>query len=205
MVRAVSGASRELKGRLRAQTNAAGLGPKVANAWRDRGYPQDVAAIVYTRAGPIIEGFDRGGVIYPRVAQGLAIPTPEAGKGPGGRRITPNAFVRRTGIPLTFVPVRGRGRLVGLLVARERNRRFGVRKSGQLKGRQRRISSRSRANLTNRREVVVFLILSAVTLQKRLDVAGAAELALKDLETRVATEALVAFSPTAGRSDLVPK
>jgi hypothetical protein len=56
-------AGRGLRTELRRQIASAGLGPRLANSWRDRHYPNrklDAAGLGYTRAPQIIRAFDEG-------------------------------------------------------------------------------------------------------------------------------------------------
>ena len=85
-----------LKGSLRKQVVTAGLGSRLARAWRSRAYPNkghDAASLVWTKAPQIIRTFDEGTVIRSKSGFWLAIPTPAAPKrGVGGKRINPSNF-----------------------------------------------------------------------------------------------------------------
>ena len=63
----------------------------------------NAAAVVWSKAPVIIGAHDAGPLIRARNGLWLAIPTPAAGKALGGRRITPAAWERRTGLRLRFV------------------------------------------------------------------------------------------------------
>ena len=61
------------------------------------------AAVVWSKAPVIIGAHDAGPLIRARNGLWLAIPTSAAGKALGGRRITPAAWERKTGLRLRFV------------------------------------------------------------------------------------------------------
>ena len=64
-------AGRGLRTELRQQVTSAGLGQRLANAWRDKHYPNqrlDSASLVYTKAPQIIRAFDEGALIRSRRA-----------------------------------------------------------------------------------------------------------------------------------------
>lgn len=92
----------------------------------------------------------------------LAIPTPAAGKALGGRRITPSAWERKTGLRLRFVYRRTAPSLVA--------------DGACINTRRRAAASRSR---TGRGQVTAPIFL-LVKLPKRLDLARDAERALDD-------------------------
>jgi hypothetical protein len=85
-----------LKGELRRQVTGAGLGSRLANAWRDRHYPNekvDAASLVWTKAPQIIRAFAEGVTIRSRRGRWLAIPTENAPRrGTDGKRISPSTF-----------------------------------------------------------------------------------------------------------------
>jgi len=161
----IRGAVDGLKADLRAQVSAAGLGPRLARTWGGEVYPRGrvsvaAAGLVWSKAPQIVRNFAQGATIRSTRGLFLAIPTPAAGRqGPGGRRITPAGFERRTGLRLRFV-YRREG--PSLLVAD--NVRISA--SGRL--------SRRVARRTGEATVPIFLLVPSVTLRKRLDVEGAA-------------------------------
>ena len=72
-----------LKGSLRKQVVAAGLGVRLSRTWRVRTYPNrgyNAASLVWSKAPQIIRAFDKGAVIKGRGGNWLAIPTPAAPK-----------------------------------------------------------------------------------------------------------------------------
>jgi len=148
-----------LKGSLRKQVVSAGLGTRLAKAWRSRAYPNkdhDAASLVWTKAPQIIRTFDEGTVIRSKSGFWLAIPTPAAPKrGVGGKRISPSNFPEHRFGPLRFV-YRARG--PSLLVA------DGVRVSAK--------TGRMKAGIAT---AVMFLLVPQVRMPKRLDVRRAAE------------------------------
>jgi hypothetical protein len=108
VTRAVTDASYGLKMNMRRQVLSAGLGRRLANTWRDAVYPKGTistraAAVVYTRASKIMEGFDQGTTIRSKDGFWLAIPTPNAPKRIMGKKTTPANFEKARGIRLQFV------------------------------------------------------------------------------------------------------
>jgi Family of unknown function (DUF6441) len=137
-------ASQGLKTELRRQVGKAGLGPRLANSWRDKHYPNqklDAASLVYTKAPQMIRAFDEGAVIRSRRGRFLAIPTENAPrKGTDRKRISPSTFPEHRFGPLRFVP---RQSGPSLLVVDGLRASFS-RKSGELRG-FRRATDRARA------------------------------------------------------------
>ena len=168
--RAVTGAVREAGGGLklawRGQIVGAGLGPRLANSIRSEAFPKagaslNAAAVVWSKAPLIVGAHDAGPLIRSKTGFWLAIPTPAAGKGLGGQRITPGAWERKTGLRLRFVYRRtGPSLLVADAV---------------------RLNSRGLAEVsrskTGRGQVTspIFLLVPQVKLPKRLDLARDAE------------------------------
>jgi hypothetical protein len=155
--RAVTAAVREagvgLKLGWRGQITGAGLGPRLANSIRSEVFPKagvslSAATVVWSKAPVIIGAHDAGPLIRARHGLWLAIPTPAAGKALGGRRITPAAWERKTGLKLRFVYRRAGP---SLLVAPA-----GPRSSGTTAAQ-------------------IFLLVPQVKLPKRLDLARDAE------------------------------
>jgi hypothetical protein len=167
-------AGQSLKTEIRRQVSSAGLGPRLANSWRDKHYPNqklDAASLVYTKAPQIIRAFDEGAVIRSRRGRFLAIPTENAPrKGTDGRRISPRTFPEHRFGPLRFVP---RPSGLSLLVVDGLQASLG-RKTGELRG-FRRATDRARRSGQGLTTVVMFLLVPQVKLRKRLDVARAAE------------------------------
>jgi hypothetical protein len=101
-------ASIEIKLGWRGQITGAGLGARLANSIRSEVFPKagvslNSAAVVWSKAPVIIGAYDTGPLIRSKSGLWLAIPTPAAGKALGGRRITPAAWERKTGLRLRFV------------------------------------------------------------------------------------------------------
>jgi hypothetical protein len=167
-------AGRGLRTELRRQVASAGLGPRLANSWRDKHYPNrklDAASLVYTKAPQIIRAFDEGAVVRSQHGRFLAIPTENAPrKGTDGRRIKPSTFPEHRFGPLQFVP---RSSGPSLLVV-DGLRASYSRQTGQLRG-FRRATDRARRSGQGLTTVVMFLLVPQVKLRKRLDVARAAE------------------------------
>jgi hypothetical protein len=156
----------------RGQIVGAGLGARLANSIRSETFPKvgvslNAAALVWSKAPVIIGAHDAGPLIRSKSGFWLAIPTPAAGKALGGRRITPGAWERKTGLRLRFVYRRIEP---SLLVA----------DSVRLNTRGLAAVSRSK---TGRGQVTVpiFLLVPQVKLPKRLDLAQDAARALDDI------------------------
>ena len=161
--KAVTAATREagsgLKTAWRGQITGAGLGRRLARTIRSEQYPKgqpslNAAAFVWSRAADIVSAHDTGPLIRSRDGFWLAIPTPAAGRGLRGGRITPGEWERRRGLRLRFV-YRRRG--PSLLVAEGRLNKGG-----------RAVASRSNTGrgLTT---VPIFLLVPQVKLPKRQD------------------------------------
>jgi len=163
-----------LKGSLRKQVVTAGLGSRLARAWRSRTYPNkghDAAGLVWTKAPQIIRTFDEGTVIRSKSGFWLAIPTPAAPKrGIGGKRISPANFPEHRFGPLRFVyRARGPSLLVvdGVRVSAKTGR-VGRRAKGGAFTR----TGRMKAGIAT---AVMFLLVPQVRMPKRLDVRRSAE------------------------------
>lgn len=160
-----------LKADLRRQVTEAGMGQRLANTWRAELYPKGrksikAAGFVFTKAPTIIRAFDQGAVIKSRHGFWLAIPTPAAGTGARGKRMTPGLWEQMHGSRLRFIYRRG---APSLLVAENMRARTGKR-GGFAHG--------SAAALRTGRglaTVVIFILVPQVNLKKRLDVDVAAE------------------------------
>ena len=157
-----------LKGGLRKQVVAAGLGARLSRTWRSRAYPNnghDAAALVWSKAPQIIRTFDEGAVIKSKFGLWLAIPTPAAPKrGVGGKRINPGNFPEHRFGPLRFVYRRGRPSLLVVDGVR-------INKSGRVgrraKGGAFTKTGRMKQGITT---VVMFIMVPQVRIKKRLDV-----------------------------------
>ena len=167
--KAVTAATREagdnLKIAWRAQITGAGLGARLARTIRSEQFPKgkpslNAAALVWSKAPVIVGAHDTGPLIRPRNGFWLAIPTPAAGRGLRGGRITPGEWERRTGLRLRFVYRRTRA---SLLVA-----------EGRLNTRGRAVASRSKTG-RGLATVPIFLLVPQVKLPKRLDLAPDAD------------------------------
>jgi hypothetical protein len=162
-------AGQGLKGELRQQVTSAGLGGRLANAWRDRHYPNqkvDAASLVWTKAPQIIRAFAEGVTIRSRRGRWLAIPTENAPRrGTDGKRISPSTFPEHRLGRLRLVARPGK---VPLLVV------DGLRISAGRRGGFRRASARALRSGQGLVTAVMFVLVPQVTLRKRLDVQGAA-------------------------------
>ena len=160
-----------LKADLRRQVTEAGMGQRLANTWRAELYPKGqksikAAGFVFTRAPTIIRAFDQGALIKSKHGFWLAIPTPAAGTGARGKRMTPGLWEQMHGSRLRFIYRRG---APSLLVAENMRARTGKR-GGFAKGSA--SALRSGRGMTT---VVMFILVPQVSLKKRLDVDGVAE------------------------------
>jgi hypothetical protein len=164
--RAVTAAMRTagtgLKAAWRLQITGAGLGARLANSIRSEVFPKagtslNAAALVWSKAPVIVRAHDAGPLIRSKTGFWLAIPTPAAGKALGGRRITPAAWERKTGLRLRFVYRRSGPSLLVADAARINSRGLAA-------------ASRSK---TGRGQVTapIFLLVPQVKLPKRLDLA----------------------------------
>lgn len=159
-----------LKAELRAQTLAAGLGPRLARTWRSQAYPRagqslSAAAMVFSKAPGVMRAFTEGAVIRSERGFFLAIPTAAAPKqGVGGKRISPANFPEHRFGRLRFVYRRG---APSLLVVDDLRARTGKR-GGFARASQRAIA---RGQTTT---VVMFILVPQVRIRKRIDFEAAA-------------------------------
>jgi hypothetical protein len=162
---AIREASTRLKSAWRGQITGAGLGTRLARSIRSAQYPKgkpslNAAALVWSKAPVILGAHNTGPMIRSKNGFWLAIPTPAAGKSARGGRISPGEWERRTGLRLRFI-YRHQG--PSLLVA-----------EGRLNTKGRAVASRSKTGrglLT----APIFLLVPQVRLEKRLNLAAAAE------------------------------
>ncbi|MBT3399003.1 MAG: hypothetical protein HN904_09645 [Victivallales bacterium] len=166
----VKDAGRGLKGDLRKQVIAVGLGPRLARTWRETTYPRGkssmrAATLVWSKAPLIIRTFDEGAVIRSKSGLWLAIPTPAAPKrGVGGKRINPSNFPEHRFGPLRFVYRRnGPSLLVVDSVRINKSGRVGRRAKGGAYTK----TGRMKQGIAT---VVMFIMVPQVRLKKRLDV-----------------------------------
>jgi hypothetical protein len=169
----VADAGEGLKQDLRKQVLIAGLGVRLARAWRSRTYPNksyDAASLVWSKASDIVRVFDEGTVIKSGNGFWLAIPTPAAPKrGVGGKRINPSNFPEHRFGQLRFVHRRGRP---SLLVVDDVRVNAGTGRVGRrTKGGAYTKSGRMKAGMST---VVMFVLVPQVRMPKRLDVERAA-------------------------------
>ena len=108
VTKAVGDASNGLKTAWRGQITSAGLGQRLARTIRAAQYPKgtpslNAAAFVWSNAPEIVSAHDTGPLIRSKAGFWLAIPTPAAGRGLRGGKITPGEWERRRGLRLRFV------------------------------------------------------------------------------------------------------
>jgi hypothetical protein len=172
---AVKDAGIALRDNWRGQINSADLGQRVARTIRSETYPKgrnslNAASMVWSRAPVIVEAHNTGPVIRSADGFWLAIPTPAAGKGRRGGRITPGEWEQRTGLRLRFI-YRRTG--PSLLIAEAR-----VSKQGRA------VVSRSKTG-RGLMSVPIFLLVPQVRLRKRLDLERPAQAALAALPASI--------------------
>jgi len=165
VTKAIRQSGTDLKVAWRGKITGAGLGRRLSNSIRSQTYPKSgdslqAAALVWSKAPVIVGAHDAGPLIRSKNGFWLAIPTPAAGKGLKGGRITPAEWERRRGIRLRFV-YRRRG--PSLLVA-----------DGRLNSRGLGVASRAKTR-RGRSTVPIFLLVPQVKLAKRLHLARDAE------------------------------
>lgn len=159
---AMSYTTQELKRSWRQQIQSAGLGGRLARSIRSKTYPKggislNAAGLVWSKAPEVVGVHDAGPLIRSRKGFWLAIPLPAAGRGRGGRRLTPGEWEKKTGLRLRFVYRRGKPALLVADKARINTRG---------------IAMPSRAK-TGRNQVSapIFVLVPQVKLRKRLDLA----------------------------------
>ena len=161
-----------LKGSLRKQVTAAGLGARLSRTWRGRVYNNqghNAASFIWSKAPLIALAFDRGAVIKGKGGNWLAIPTPAAPKrGAGGKRLTPATFPEYRYGKLRLVRRSGRAAL--LVVDAVRVSAQTGRVGRQAKGGGRTKSGSYKQGIST---VAMFVLVPQVKLRKRLDIAGA--------------------------------
>ena len=156
---------------LRAQVVSAGLGQKLANAWRANFYPAgksiNAAGFLFSKAPDIIYAFNYGAVIKSNKGFFLAIPTDAAPKrGTDGKRINPTNFPEGGVGKLRFVYRPG---AVSLLVVDD------LRASTGKRGGFRRASDSALSKGRGITTVVMFFLVPQVSMKKKLDIDAAVD------------------------------
>jgi hypothetical protein len=175
--------SNALKEALRADALAGGLGPRFSKTWQNKDragrilvfpsragvYSMNAATTVYSKAPKLASAFDEGAVIRVKGGggrQALAIPTKEVPlSGKGRRRLTPLEYQIRYGWD-TLEPVFRDGRPVAL-VAQNARASYEA-KTKQFRGF--RFYDQSRKGVKARASVVLYYLVPAVRLRKRLHI-----------------------------------
>lgn len=162
-----------LKDDLRQQVVSSGLGKRLANTWRGKRYPEGrpsagSAAYVWSRAPDIIDAYERGPLI--RTVNGrkyLAIPTvnvPMRKRGSGGKgsRMSPEQVEIAFNQDLKFAKT-ANGRLIAYVEVIGAKNQRGFRPA----------TPKRLAQGRKVAAVVMFILVPAVQIKKRLDVEGA--------------------------------
>lgn len=174
----VSATALALKASWRGQITTAGLGKKLARSIRHEVYPKgqtspNAAAMIWSKAPKLVAAHEAGPLIRSRDGFWLAIPTPAAGKGARGGRITPGEWESRTGRRLRYVYRKGRHPLLvddGTTTGRRLMNRKGFHRS---------------ASGFKNRTVLMFTLVPQVKLKKRLNLKGDAARAGASLPGRI--------------------
>lgn len=171
---AIASATNGTKAQLRGMTVAAGLGSRLAKAWRGEVYPKgqpslSAAGMVWSKAPKIIRAYTTGALIRSEAGFYLAIPTDAAPKrGIGGKKINPTNFPEHRYGRLRFV-YRGGGRPSLLVVD-----------SVRISGRTGRATRQAKGGALTKRgayrkgvaSVVMFILVPQVRIRKRIDFEG---------------------------------
>ena len=166
---AVDRASAALQAELRSQVTAAGLGPRVAQAWRRQTYPApgtkslSPAALVWSKAGTIVRAYNEGTPIRPKRGAALAIPSDWVPLKANRRRMTPVEVEARFNRDLRYVKLPN-GNAVLIMDQVIEGRSGGLRRASKgRKAQGRRVTSK-----------IMFTLVRQVKVAKRLDVERAA-------------------------------
>ncbi len=200
-----------VKAELRRQVTSSfgGSARGVANAWRSQIFPRTgqslrPAGLVWTKVPAVIDAFERGVTIRPKGGRRfLAIPTGfnrQGGRRGAKPRVTPQQMIASgQGFLRPFKSSRG---FVWCLPVRQ-GERTGRRRAPLIAGgiaavatARRKGAAAWQQSLLAQGFVPMFLLLSQITLAKRLDVKGAAERGLRRLPGRF----VAAWARESGRS-----
>lgn len=168
-----------LKQTLRSQTINAGLGQRVARAWRGNSYPAgreslNAAALLFSKVPHIIDAYENAPTI--RSPKGmLAIPLPGLPKRINGKRPTPESLEKAWGVKLRPVFRPGKPLLLVIDARASRGKRGGFK------------APSAASQRTGRGAAVVpaFVLLPSVKVKKRLRVKEAGDRARNDLGRRI--------------------
>lgn len=176
-----------LKNQMRGDVRRAQLGRRLANSWRGKVYKNrghDAAGTVWSKAPHIMEGFEVGATLESKDGFWLAIPTPSAPKGRGGKKMTPALFEKMTGLKLRFIyKPRGPSLLVadGYRASGGKNpgriRRIGTLKASRSQG--------ARSSLRGRVTVPMFYLVRRARLKKRISFDKRAGVAQRSLSLNI--------------------
>lgn len=181
--RGISQSTLSLKSLLRGQVTGAQLGGRLAGSIRSEVYPKgkpsmNAAGLVFTKAPKIIDAFDTGPLIRAQSGIWLAIPLPNIGKGPRGKKLTPGEWEKRTGRQLRFIYRKGR---TALLVDEGKKAPGNV----FVRRRTRRGTMLMEPRTFKNRIVPIFTLVPQVKLRKRLNILGAANQATNGLASAI--------------------
>ena len=163
---------------LRRQTKSAGLGNKIAKSWRIGKYPKGKislgpAALVYSKAPKIIASRTDRGLITPKNADWLAIPSKQAPKkGLGGKRLTPETWPEWQYGKLRYVPVDA---TTALLVVRSKTGKSGRVMRLKADGKKRKAEQ----------DIVMFILKKQVKRGKSINLQNAERRALQKLKYKL--------------------
>lgn len=163
---------------LREQMRAAGLG-RIAGTWRGEVYPKsgrslNPAGYVWSKSPDIVDAFDRGATITPLDGrQALAIPTKNVPR-KGRRRMTPVEVEAEFNQDLILI--RRRGKVLAFVEAVQGMNRRGFRQA----------TAGRRKQGREVRLVLMFVMVRAVKMPKKLNIDRAAEFWANQIPQRIA-------------------
>jgi hypothetical protein len=167
VTRAMRMAQQDLKEGWRSQIRKMGTGDRLAKTVRGVSFPagsavsMGAASVVWTKAPEIVSAHNSGALIQSSDGFYLAIPTPAAGLGRWGRKMTPLTWERRNNLPLRFVYRKGKPSLLVADHARIDSKQRARRKGGRRR--------KTDGILSGEQTVPIFILVPQVRLRKRYD------------------------------------
>lgn len=171
---AIREGAEELKGDWRDQIRKAKLGERLANSVRSQVYPRgqnsvDAAALVWTKAGPVIDAYANGATLVNRNGgRFIAIPTDDVPKKRRGNSLTPREVERRFGREMDVIKPQGGAPGVLLMGYQNLVQRKASGRWANASRNQQTAGHRSFRDST-RTFVVMFVLTPNVRVLKRLD------------------------------------